>query len=43
MNARYVTIKGSNKLSSDPYYIGLVQHERTMRRTSPPTSAASAA
>ena len=32
MNARYVTIKGSNKLSSDPYYIGLVQHERTMTK-----------
>lgn len=32
MNARYVTIKGSNKLSSDPYYIGLVQYERTMTK-----------
>ena len=32
MNARFITVKGSNTLSPRPYYIGVVQHERTMDR-----------
>ena len=32
MTAKFMTIKGSNALTSDPYYIGLVQHERTMTK-----------
>ena len=30
MTARYITVKGSSTLSPTPYYIGFVQHERTM-------------
>ena len=32
MNAKFVTVKGSNTLALVPYYIGLVQHERTMSK-----------
>ena len=32
MNARYITVKGSNTLALAPYYIALVQHERTMTK-----------
>ena len=32
MTARYITVKGSNTLTLAPYYIGLVQHERTMSK-----------
>ena len=30
MNAKFITVKGSNMLAPTPYYIGIVQHERTM-------------
>ena len=32
MNAKYMTVKGSNTMSASPYYIGIVQHERTMSK-----------
>ena len=32
MNAKYMTVKGSNTMSLTPYYIGIVQHERTMSK-----------
>ena len=32
MTARYITVKGSNTLALAPYYIALVQHERTMTK-----------
>lgn len=32
MNAKFIAIKGSNTLALAPYYIGIVQHERTMSR-----------
>ena len=32
MNAKYMTVKGSNTMSPTPYYIGIVQHERTMSK-----------
>ena len=32
MNAKYMTVKGSNVVSPTPYYIGIVQHERTMSK-----------
>ena len=32
MNAKFITVKGSNVVSPTPYYIGIVQHERTMSK-----------
>ena len=32
MNAKFITVKGSNTLTSSPYYIAIVQHERTMSK-----------
>ena len=32
MNASYITVKGSNTIALTPYYVGLVQHERTMSK-----------
>ena len=32
MNAKFITVKGSNMLAPTPYYIGIVQHERTMSK-----------
>ena len=32
MNAKYMTVKGSNTMALAPYYIGIVQHERTMSK-----------
>ena len=32
MNAKYTTVKGSNTSTLVPYYIGIVQHERTMSK-----------
>ena len=32
MTARYITVKGSNTIALSPYYVGLVQHERTMSK-----------
>ena len=32
MTVRYTTARGANRLSSSPYYIGIVQHERTMSK-----------
>ena len=32
MNARFITVKGSNTLTQSPYYIGVPQHERTMTK-----------
>ena len=32
MNAKFITVKGSNMLATVPYYIGIVQHERTMTK-----------
>ena len=32
MNAKYTTVKGSNTSARAPYYIGIVQHERTMSK-----------
>ena len=32
MNAKYMTVKGSNTSTLVPYYIGIVQHERTMSK-----------
>ena len=32
MNAKFVTVRGSNMLASSPYYIAIVQHERTMTK-----------
>ena len=32
MTARYITVKGSNTVALSPYYVGLVQHERTMSK-----------
>jgi len=29
---KFVTVKGSSTLSTDPFYVGLVQHERSMSR-----------
>ena len=32
MTVKYITVKGQGNLSRDPFYIGVVQHERTMSR-----------
>ncbi len=30
---KFITVKGSEMLGSEPFYIGLLQHERTMGST----------
>ena len=32
MTVKFITIKGSERLGRSPFYVGLVQHERTMSR-----------
>ena len=32
MAVKFITVKGSSTLTSDPFYIGLVQHERSMTK-----------
>jgi len=31
-NVKFMTVKGSSSLSTSPFYVGLVQHERTMSK-----------
>ena len=32
MAVKFMTVKGNSTLSSTPFYVGLVQHERTMSK-----------
>ena len=32
MTVKFITVKGADRLARSPFYIGLVQHERTMSR-----------
>ena len=32
MQVKFITTKGSERLGRSPFYVGLVQHERTMSR-----------
>ena len=32
MKAKFITVKGSERLGTEPFYVGILQHERTMSR-----------
>jgi hypothetical protein len=32
MKAKFITVKGSERLGTEPFYMGVLQHERTMSR-----------
>ena len=32
MKAKFITVKGSERLGREPFYVGVLQHERTMSR-----------
>ena len=32
MKAKFITVKGSERLGHEPFYVGVLQHERTMSR-----------
>ncbi len=32
MKAKFITVKGSDRLGTEPFYVGVLQHERTMSR-----------
>ena len=32
MTVKFITVKGSENLGRSPFYVGLVQHDRTMSR-----------
>ena len=32
MTVKFITVKGADRLARSPFYVGLVQHERTMSR-----------
>ena len=32
MKAKFITVKGSDRLGTEPFYVGILQHERTMSR-----------
>ena len=32
MKAKFITVKGSEHLGHEPFYLGILQHERTMSR-----------
>ena len=38
MKAKFITVKGSERLGREPFYVGVLQHERTMSRREAYTS-----
>ena len=32
MTVKFITVKGSDRLARSPFYMGVVQHDRTMSR-----------
>ena len=32
MRAKFITVKGPGSLAAEPFYLGILQHERTMSR-----------